>query len=320
MPRLSVILLSLDGGASLKKVIRHLGTHRWAHHMEIVVAITEDAPLAVEPPQGFAGFRLVRAPVLEDFGKARAAAVRAASAPYVVLAEDHSFPLEGWAQALLAQLEAGAPAVGPHILVANPATSISWSDAILCYGDYLQPLRKQTAEHIPWHNSAYRRDILIAFGDRLDFLLQADASVQAALADEGHRFAMTPDAATNHCNHSLLRPQWIALYWGNRLYGANRATREHWPIARRLFYAAAWPAIVGLRAWRALRICLGLRGHRLRYHTLLPLLLAGAVVAAVGEVWGYLFGLGRKTLRRRSYYELNRVLHVRGSEVGLLTD
>jgi len=320
MPSLSVILLSLDGGASLKKVVRHLNTHQWADQIEIVVAITEEAPLVLDQPQGFAGIRVVRVPVRDDFGKARAAAIRAASAPFVVLAEDHSFPIEGWAQALLAPLEAGAPAVGPQILVANPGTSISWSDAILCYGDYLQPMCQNATEHIPWHNSAYRREILLAFGDRLDFLLQADSLIQAALADQGHRFVMTPYAATNHCNHSLLQPHWKALYWGNRLYGATRAIREEWPAVRRLFYAAAWPAIVGFRAWRAVRICFALRDDQIRYRTLLPLLLAGAIVAAIGEVWGYLFGLGRNTLRRRSYYELTRAIHVLPSEVSLLKD
>lgn len=320
MPRLSVIFLSLDGGASLKKVLRHLSTHQWAGQIEIVVAITEEASIALDQSPAFAGFRVVRASVSEDIGKARAAAIRAASAPFVALGEDHSFPVEGWAQALLAPLEAGAPAVGPQILVANPASSVSWSDAILCYGDYLQPSDRNATKHLPWHNSAYRREILLAFGDRLDFLLEADSLIQAALADQGHRFTMTPHAATDHCNHSLLRPQLKALYWGNRLYGATRAIGEEWPTVRRLSYAAAWPAITALRAWRAVRTCLALRDHRIRYGTLLPLLLAGSMVAAAGEVWGYLFGLGRNTLRWRSYYELTRVIHVLPSEVSLLKD
>ena len=320
MPRLSVILLSLDGGVSVRKVVRHLSTHRQAGELEIVLAITEDATLELDPPQAFAGFRVVRAPVLEDMGKARATAIRAASAPFIALAEDHSFPVEGWAQALLVPLESGAPAVGPHIRVANPATSISWADAILCYGAYLRPSRQAATTHLPWHNSAYRRDVLLAFGDRLDFLLQADSLLQAALVEQGHRLAMSAEAVTEHCNYSLLRPHWVALFVGNRLYGATRAMREDWPALRRLVYAAAWPAIVALRTGRAVRTGFGLRGQRLRYHTLLPLLLAGAIVAAGGEAWGYLFGLGAATLRIRSYCELNRAMHVRPSEVALLKD
>jgi Glycosyl transferase family 2 len=320
MPRLSVILLSLDGGRSLKKVVRHLSALQGADQIEIVVGITEEEPLVLDQPRGFAGFRVVRAPVLDDIGKARAVAIRAASAPFVALAEDHSFPLEGWVQALLAPLEAGAPAVGPQILVANPGTSISWSDAILCYGDYLRPMRENAAVHLPWHNSAYNREVLLAFGDRLDFLMQADSLIQAAMADQGHRFVMTPHAATNHCNHSLLPPHWKGLYWGNRLYGATRATREKWTAVRRISYAAAWPAIILLRAWRAARICFALNDEQIRYRTLLPLLFAGAIVAAAGEVWGYLFGLGHNTLRRRSHYELNRAIYVIPSEVSLLKD
>jgi hypothetical protein len=320
MPRLSVIFESLDGGASLRKAIRHLRTLEWAEQIEIVVAIGEDATLALDPAPGFAGFLVVRAPVSEDIGKARAAGVRAASAPFIVFGEDHSFPTEGWVQGLLEPMETGASAVGPQILVANPGTSISWSDAILCYGSFLQPVHQKAAGHVPWHNSAYRRESLMGFGDRLDFLLLADSLIQTALAEKGHRFVMTPEAATNHCNHSLLEPHWKALYWGNRLYGATRAIREEWPAARRILYAAAGPAIFGVRAWRALRICFSLRDQQLRYATLLPLLLAGSLVAATGEVWGYLFGLGPNTNRRRSYYELTRVDHILPSEVSLLRD
>lgn len=320
MPRLSVIFLSLDGGTSLKKVLRHLSTHRLADQLEIVVAINEESPLALDAPLEFSGFRVVRAPVSDDIGKARAAAIRAATAPFIVLGEDHSFPVEGWTEALLAQLEAGAVAAGPMILVANPATSTSWSDAILCYGDYLRPSHQSAATHVPWHNSAYRRDVLLALGDRLDFLLEADSLIQTELVEQGHRFSITPDAATHHCNHSLLGRQLIALYWGNRLYGATRATREKWPFRHRMFYAAAWPAIASLRLWRALRVCFSLRDRRIRYATLLPLLFIGAMVAATGEVWGYLFGLGRKTLRERSFCELKRVIHVLPSEVSLLKD
>ena len=319
-PRLSVILLSLDGGASLKKAVRHLSTHQWAGQIEIVVAITEEEPLVLDRPQDFSGFRVVRAPVRDDIGKARAIAIRAASAPFIALGGEHSFPVEGWAQALLAALEAGAPAAGPQMQVANPATSISWCDAILCYGDYLQPKRQKATGHIPWHNSAYRREILLAFGDRLDFLLRADSLVQAALVEQGHRFVMTPDAATKHCNHSILSHQLKALFCGNRLYGATRAMREKWPAPRRILYAAAWPAIVALRVWRAARICFFLRDDQLRYRTLLPLLLAGAMVAASGEIWGYLFGLGHNTLRRWSHYEFSRAMHVLPSEVSLLKD
>ncbi|MBZ5603604.1 MAG: hypothetical protein LAO79_14990, partial [Acidobacteriia bacterium] len=113
-PRLSVILLSLNGGVSVKKVIRRLSTLVCADQMEIVLGIG-DMPLAIEPPTCFAGFRVVHTAVSEDIGKARAAAIRAAAAPIVVLGEDHSFPTEGWAQALLAEFESGVAGVGPRI-------------------------------------------------------------------------------------------------------------------------------------------------------------------------------------------------------------
>ncbi|MBZ5604542.1 MAG: hypothetical protein LAO79_19750, partial [Acidobacteriia bacterium] len=196
----------------------------------------------------------------------------------------------------------------------------SWCDAILCYGSFLQPAGARPATHIPWHNSAYRREILLSFGDRLDFLLQADSALQSALARQGYRFSMAAQASTEHWNSSVLRHQLIALFWGNRLYAANRATLDNWGFPRRLLYAISWPAIAALRLWRACRICFSLGDRRLRYSTLLPVLAAGACVAAAGEACGHLFGLGPHTLRRRCHYELNRTLHVTPSEVAMLAE
>lgn len=315
-----MILLSADGGASLKAVLRRLSTLGSAGELEIVAAIPPGQSLVIDPSPCFAGFRVVHAPLTEDIGKGRGAAIRAATAPFVVLGEDHSFPAEGWPQALLVALENGAAGAGPQMRVANPETSISWSEVILCYGAYLQPQRLDHAASVPWHNSAFRRDALLELGDRLDFLLQADSALMAALASRGHRFALTPDAATEHCNTSQLWPCWFGLFWGNRLYGANRATSENWPLLRRLFYALCWPAIVALRFGRGVRVCCSLHDRRVRLSGVVPLLVGGSMVAASGEAWGYLAGLGRRTLRRRAHYELNRVRYVRASEMILFEE
>src|SRR5581483_2700104 len=153
-----------------------------------------------------------------------------------------------------------------------------------------------------WHNSAYRRDLLVAMGEQLDFLLTADTLIQATLLEQGHRLTMAPAAATRHCNASLPMPHWVALFWGNRLFGATRAIREKWSVPRRLMYALAFPAIAILRFRRGLKICFAVRGRKPPYVRLLPALLASSCVAAAGEAVGYIFGLGG-TLRRRSYYE-----------------
>jgi hypothetical protein len=77
-------------------------------------------------------------------------------------------------------------------------------------------------------------------------------------------------------------------------------------------YAAAFPLIGAIRLTRA---CAFVRGWRAL--PILPLLAIGAMTAAVGEAYGYLFGSGSSLLHRADE-ELDRPSGVIGSERHLL--
>lgn len=82
--------------------------------------------------------------IIESSGKfsetrARASGIRAASAPIVVLTEDHSFPEPGWAEALIRAHQQPWAVVGPVILNANPGSRVSWANLIIEYNEWLAP-------------------------------------------------------------------------------------------------------------------------------------------------------------------------------------
>lgn len=307
--RLSVILLSLDGGWNLRKALRHLADDRMAAAMEVLLAVPSGQALRIPLPDRFGAFRVVESEDFSSLGRARAAAVRAASTPAVFFTEDHSFPGPDWTEPLLARVGEGFADAGPEVRNANPRTRVSWADAMICYGDYFEPTRSGAARGIAWHNSAYRRDVLLELGDQLPLLLEADSALQQAILARGQRLALEPSAFTLHCNISRPSSHVLALFWGNRLYGLTRALAERWTLPRRLLYAAAWPLIAAMQFKRAAGHCLRLRRSAVPRLPVLAILILSALAAATGEVAGYLLGAGQ-TLTRRLHIELNRKPHL----------
>ena len=74
--------------------------------------------MRLEDLSAFPHAKVVRS--VNHLPEARAAGVRAASAPIVFIGETHSYPQPGWAEALLTAFEGPWAAVVPAIGNANP--------------------------------------------------------------------------------------------------------------------------------------------------------------------------------------------------------
>src|SRR5262245_64440527 len=106
--------------------------------------------------------------MLEDFGAfvivevgnatqfaARAAAIRAATAPIVALQEDHAYPDAGYAEALLRAFAEGCHAVGPTLFNANPASALSRAMFVMNHSYALPKPREQPVQLLAHNNAAY---------------------------------------------------------------------------------------------------------------------------------------------------------------------
>ncbi|MFN3324025.1 MAG: glycosyltransferase [Bryobacteraceae bacterium] len=322
VPLLSAILMTPDAGIRLAKTLRSLAAQSIASRIEIVLAGPDRERLGLpgEMAACFWGVVAVET-AMKSLGQMRAAAIRAAAGKYVVFCEDHSFPQKGWAEALVARLDEGFAGAGPGIDNANPGSALSWADILLSYGEFVW--RREAAEStgLPWHNSAYVREELLAFGERLEFLCEADCLLQAELRAGGRKLLFEPRARIGHVNNSTARGHLGSLYWGNRLYGMTRRQFEEWPAARRILYAVCAPLAAVLRFRRVLEHVARLRGQhvRLPLGRLLPWLACGSVLAALAEATGYLLGPGA-TYQRRLHYELYRERYVRPKDRSVLSD
>jgi hypothetical protein len=302
-PALSVVLPT-DRLETMQRTLSHLSSQTARDELELVIVAPSDAsPGSWRSELGdFRHVVLVEVESVEVMPAARAAGVRAATAPVVAFTETHCFPDPSWAAALIAAHRGPWAAVGPAIGNANPRRPTSWGNLFADYGPWTEPVASGAAEHLPGHNTSYKRSVLLRYGEDLDRALEAESVVHWQLTAQGHRLFLESAARTRHHNMTRALPAAVDRFHNNRLFGAARG--RGWSRMRRIAYAAGAPLMPPLRVYRIVGDM-----RRTGRHSLLPRALPAIVVAvtasAVGEAMGYVAGRG-DSYRRQSEYELHR--------------
>ncbi len=317
-PDLSIVLLTVDHYESVRLTVRHLLGQTIADRLELVLAVPSAATARVLPSElgGFHSVQVVEVGPVSLSGEAKALAVRAARAEFVAFAEEHAFPRPTWAETLVAAHRRGWDAVGPRMLNANGGSAVSWASFLPDYALPSTCLDAREVDALPWHNSSYRRSLLLERGARLGAMLQVEGLLHEALRRRGSRLYLEPRAETLHLNVSrlsgLLRDQWHS----GRGFGAERARSNQWSAGRRLFYAAATPLVPPLRiarlvgAWRHGRF----PGPSAMLSTIVPTLALGLVTHSLGEACGYLAGAG-DSIREKTRIEFHRDLYLNRADL-----
>ncbi len=308
-PAMSVILVAPGGYHPLRTTIGHLRTQTGRHQLEIVIVSPSTEPVELDQDElaCFHSMQLVKVDPGVSPAGARAAGIRGARAPVVVLAEDHSYPDPGWAEALIAAHQGPWAVVGPEVGNANPASAISWANLLIEYGQWLSPAPAGERDHLPGHNSAYKRDILVGYGDRLEAMLEAESVLHWDLRARGLKLYLEPAARTRHLNVSKLSSLADMRIAGGRLFAGWRA--KGWP----------WPQRLARMAGASLRPVLGMREtlpeirrsglSRDLFPRILPALLLALALDGLGRMIGYAFGPGLSP-SLKWYLEIDREHHV----------
>src|SRR5262245_4657222 len=234
-PCLSVVLVT-DHYRTIRRVISLLRAQRARSQMEIVVVVPAGQPLTSDAGlDGFGGVRCVEVSSIIPLGPARAAGVRAATAPVVVIGETHSFPQAGWAEALIEAHTRPWAVVVPAFSNANPDSALSWAAFLRDYGPWVDGLPAGEIDFLPPYNTATKREVLLGFGDRLERMVAQGDELSTALRSAGHRVWFEPAARIEHAN--VARPwSWVVQrYLVGRVIASGRA--ERWSRSQRLLYA-----------------------------------------------------------------------------------
>jgi len=277
---------------AVRRLVDALGQQTARARMELIFVFPRSAPVALDPERvaGFERSEVVRVDDMHSTSVARAAGIRAARAPVVALTEDHSLPEPGWAEALIEAHRGDWAAVGPAVRNGNANSLLSWVNLVIEYVDWLYPAPGGEAEHLPGHNSSYKRAELNAYGDELASWLDAESVLHWDLRARGRRLALEPRAVTRHYNFSRFGPTLKLRYNAGRQFAGM--CRLRWSLARRWLYFCGSPLIPFVRGWRIFRKMrrTGRPAHLLP--RLLPACFFMLTIETVGQAIGFLFGPG----------------------------
>ncbi len=308
-PRLSVILVA-DAFAKIGSVIDAFAVQSASEAIEMVIVVPTDAPDAPGATQftSFHSLKVVRLPAVLPMGPSRAAGIRAAAAPVVFIGETHSFPLVGFAEAIIKAHESPWGVVVPGIDNANPSGARSWASFLLDYGYWLSGLTAMEVRSGPTWNASYKKEILLELGQLLDDAMSSGDALPTALKARNRRFWFEPRARMIHVN--LESRGWAdERYLSGLVVGANRGKRWSW--TRRITYCLASPLIPFVLLYRNGTSLRHLYGNGVLPAGTAGALVAGSVVRTFGEAVGYLTGLSPETESRMEEYELNKVSYVK---------
>ena len=288
--RLSVILPT-DTAKTIEPVLRNLGRQTIAREIEIVL-VSDSAdhgpPFPFDHRQHpFGKLTCVAVDQLSPLGRARAAGVRAATAPFVFIGETHSFLRPDAAEKLLYRAATeNCCAVVPGFENENPTNLWSWAAFLGDYGAWSAAQPPVELREPPVYNVLIRRDVLLSLNEALADALYHGDQLRRELERLRARTVFEPSARIGHVNLDRLRHLWREHLMIGRMIGARRA--REWALPRRAAYFAAGPLIPCVLLRRALP---GIRASRdevpSRLRTV-ALVFALKAIRAAGEMAGYL--------------------------------
>ena len=230
-------------------------------------------------------------------------------------AEDHCYPDATWAEALVEAHQQSCAAVGPELINANPNTQIGRADFMLNFGKWAEPIESGSVDGCAWHNTSYKRDILLDYGDDLPRMLDVEGVLHQDLRAKGMGLFQESAAKAYHLNFALFRSYAYAHWVSGRQYGGGRST--DWSLFKRLLYAAGSPLIPLMRLRDVsghLRRC---SSEQRRMLGMLWALSAGILIASAAEALSYVAGPGDSS-EQKFLMEFHRERHVPTSDLRAL--
>jgi hypothetical protein len=303
---MSVVLVT-DTYETIRHVLARLARQTAKSELEVVIVIPADANRAgdARDMDGFAAVKVVEVASVQPVPNARAAGIRAATAPIVFLGETHSFPHPQFVEWLIAAHDGDWDVVVPGILNANPATAWSWSSFLMDYGTWLDTLPSGQIGGGPTWNVAYKRSVLAEIDERLEAAMEHGDELAIWFHARHGRAYFEPRAQLDHANVSQFRP-WLEQRFLCGVLVAN-ARRRRWSLSKRALYVAASPLIPLVILYRLKAPIRNLLGAKAMPAGSIAALLLGTVVRTAGEVVGYVRGARPEAQPRMDHFELHKL-------------
>ncbi len=316
-PVLSVALQSCDSLYTQRTTLGHLRNQTIAEKLEIVIVTpsTDDLEKVKELLDAFQGYKLVTCPAEAGMSIMRGLGIRAATAPYIAIGEDHCAPHPTWAEKIVEAFELPEQYAGVAVAVhnANPKSMLSWANLAFGYLNWMAPVKRCEVQMIPGSNAVFRKAALDVFGDELLDMFGREGGLQEKMAANGAKFIQYPDAKVFHKNLALWSSTWELRY----CVGANLANakikQKNMGMGMRAIRSLFTPVDGAFRMVKIVKR-LTQRGYKLT-----PKILVGGFVASSMHALGMFIGFwnGGEGAEMKLYWsEFHRDQHMLPNERG----
>jgi hypothetical protein len=292
-PALSALLVVADQRERARLSLQSLLGQSLIDRMEIVLLDCSRPGTRPVPGSEHYCVRQVRLGPGRAAGWIRAEAVRQARAPLVVFLEEHCLAFPGWAEAIVRAFEGPWAAVGPEMHNGNAGAGINRFLGILNYPLLLAPAIVEP-NIIPHHNAAYRRDLLMQYGERLEVLMFPEDWLQLQMIADGHRLLLDPNMKVLHFFETTFRQSFyfnLLAGWAFEAACNEFYKRSAWARLRR---SCALLLSTPRRLARQFRFILTRRRSWLAsFSQGLPIMTALHAAHALGGLVGVSYGMSR---------------------------
>lgn len=264
--------------------------------MEIIVFDSVEAGVPPLPGHDHPAVHYSRIDPETLFPAALARAIHQARAPIVALMEEHCIALPGWAAAMVEAHREPWGAVCGAVFNGNPGLGISDAEFLACrIIPWQAPAERAEQEMLDGHNSSYRREVLLAYGEEaLTMMLASEAILLMRLRADGHRLLLEPKARYIHRNEASIKTLPRSLYYWHRSFGDSRAKVFGWSFPQRLKQVGVALLTPPYQCLRTLQYIREKRPDQLRtFWRNLPVVLLLGYSCTTGQIAGLLFGKGR---------------------------
>lgn len=315
-PKISLIVATDDTYATVKRTVSYLHKQTAIADVELIVVCSsvKDLNADIEDLECFGSHQIVERPGTFASGQFIASAVAAAQAPAVMYLEEHNFPPPLTAEIAIKELvENERPALGFAMEPSNPGI-VAWAHMYGQFGPAVAPVKSGPAFRFGGHHAAYRKDILMPYGDDLGSLLSNEAVLHEDMRQRGIQMYITSEVVIPHTQISDFSTLVKQDYLAQRVYAGARKGLMGWPLWRRIVYVAGSPLIPIKRgATAAYHIFRTGRATKLLLPTI-PVMLVAHSAGAIGEAIGYIFGADEKVNADRMEIELDRYSFVNATD------
>ncbi len=293
-PLLSVIIANVSGMPEIGWCLTALEKQQAEEPIEVIVVELSGSTESIQTLQKqYPWVRLVlfesRAPIPEM----RNAGLECSQGEIVAILEDHEVVPLGWGQKVISAHQAYpqvAAIAGP--IENGCITSLTDWAAFFCeYCTFMPPIHAGSTQTIPGNNVAYKRRAVESSQpeDRKSGFWET--TLHPMLLQRGGQFRMEPGMVVSHQKHFSIWEYIQQRFYYSRYYASIIAQQRN--CFFRLLRSVACILLPVLLMKRILSCGFSKRRFAKELILSVPLLLVFTMVWAIGEMVGYLFGVGQ---------------------------